>query len=407
MFENKKVAIWGLGVEGQAVLQFLNKEYPNLKPTIIDDDKVPDGVDIIVRSPGVSIYRDDIKKAKEDGVKFTSLLNIFLERLNKQKNKPTVIAITGTKGKSTTVSVLAFMLEQLGYKVGLGGNIGKTPLDFLGQNLDFIVLELSSFQISDLEQSVDVGVVINLSRAHVDWHITLDNYFNDKLRLLDLAKYKILNYQDERLAKLDADMFYNKEGGFYFKNGKIYDQGTALELPKLQIMGDHNLSNICAALSVLKHLELDYKKALTTLSDFESLEHRLQKVYEKNGYMFVDDSIATVPESVMAAIDAFKDKNVALIIGGYDNKNMDYTKINEWIEKSPQVKAALCLPDTGAMVKTSKSVPVKNMAEAVTEAVKRIEGGVVLLSPAAQSFNMYKNYKERGNDFARIAKEIM
>jgi UDP-N-acetylmuramoylalanine--D-glutamate ligase len=171
-------------------------------------------------------------------------------------------------------------------------------------------------------------------------------------------------------------------------------------------MGDHNLSNLCCALSILKMLELDYKKALSYMGELPSLEHRLQNVFERDGIMFVDDSIATVPESVIAAIDTFKDKDVALIIGGYDNGAMDYAKINVHIEKSPQVKVAVCLPDTGVMVNTSKSVQVKNMQEAVEEALKHIDKGVVLLSPAAQSFNMFKNYKERGQIFAAIAKEL-
>ena len=402
MFE--KVAFWGMGLEGQAIYDFLIKKYPEINPIIIENDVLPDDADLVVLSPGVSVYKQSIIDAKARGVKFTSLMNIFLEELYKQAKVPVVIGVSGTKGKSTTVSALAFMLGKLGFKVGLGGNIGKTPLEFLGQDLDYIVLELSSFQIKSLDQPIDVAAIVNLSRAHVDWHITLENYFNDKLLLLDRAKKTVLNYQDEILQKMSPTAFYNKDDGFYFKDGKIFDQGEELEVPKLQIMGDHNLSNICCDLTILKMLGLDYKKGLAFLGEMPSLEHRLQNVLEHNGIMFVDDSIATVPESVIAAIDTFKDKDVALIIGGYDNGAMDYIKINEHIEKSPQVKVAVCLPDTGVMVKTSKSVQVKDMQEAVEMALKYIDKGVVLLSPAAQSFNMFKNYKERGAVFVRAAR---
>lgn len=402
---NKKIAIWGMGVEGQAAFDFLVKKKPDNPPMIIENNHLPDDVEKVVLSPGVSVYRPEIEQATARGVEFTSLTNIFLSELYQQQKVPGVIAVTGTKGKSTTVSALAFMLNKLGFKVGLGGNIGQTPLDFLGQDLDYIVLELSSFQIKTLHQPVDIGAIINLSRAHVDWHITLENYFGDKLRLLDVAKESVLNFCDERLSPLQPTAFYNKHDGFYVENSKIFDQGVELSLPQLELLGDHNLSNLCCALTILKLLELDYKKALSFMNEFKGLEHRLQKIHERHGLMFIDDSIATVPESVMAAIDSFKDQDVALIIGGYDNGAMDYSKINAHIEASPQVKVAVCLPDTGKMVVSSKAVQVGCMQEAVDVAVKKIGQGVVLLSPGAQSFNMYKNYKERGYIFAEIARQ--
>lgn len=399
--ENKNVAIWGLGIEGQAMLDFLNEKFPNKYIAVIEDDKVPEGVEVIIRSPGVSVYKEDILEAKKLGIEFTSLINLFMAEVN----GPKIIAVTGTKGKSTTSSIIAFMLEKLGYKVGLGGNIGKTPLDFLDKDLDFVVLELSSFQIADLNSMVDIGVVLNVSCAHLDWHLNLENYRKDKLKLIQHAKTSILNDSLKDFAQ-DGVVLYDNTNGFHVVNEEIFEKDKPIKLPELQIVGEHNLSNICAALEVLKTLGLDYKKGVSFLGEFEPLEHRLEKVYEKDGLIFVDDSIATVPDSVIAAVCAFKNSDVALIAGGYDNGSAEYDELNQFLEKAENVKVVLCLPDTGKKIKTSKSVAIKNMCDAVCEAVKRIDKGVVLLSPAAPSFNMYKNYKDRGDDFERIAREI-
>ncbi len=406
--KGKRIAVWGMGVEGKAVLEFLKNHLPQQFIVEIKDDKLPVDAEITIRSPGVCIYKPEIAEAQKNGVKFTSLINIFLSEMRLKNPKCKIIGVTGTKGKSTTASMLYFMLQKLGLKVGLGGNIGVTPLDFLKQDLDYVVLELSSFQVADLENRLDIAVVVNLSRAHVDWHGSYEKYVEDKLRILKFSDYKIVNFQDEFLKNLTDVGFYNKNDAFHVIGGKIFEAGEELNVPKLKVPGDHNLANVCASLSVLKKLGLDYNKALAYMGEFEGLPHRLELVYEKNGIRFINDSIATVPESVMAAIEAFKGENVALIVGGYDNKNMDYTKLNQAIENAEQIKAALCLPDTGVMVKTSKSVQMPGLREAVTEAVKRLGGnGVVLLSPAAPSYNSHENFIERGKDFSRIAREII
>jgi len=401
--KDKKVAIWGSGVEGQAVFEFIKKQYPEKEVGFIENNVIPADAEVVVRSPGVSIYLPAHKEALSRGVKFTTLINLFLNMHKGAK----VIGVTGTKGKSTVVSMLAFMLQALGFKVGLGGNIGVSPLSFLGQNLDYIVLELSSFQTADLEENIDAALVTNVSKAHLDWHLTHENYVNDKLKILKRAKHAVLNYNDERLKHFIGAVFYGISEAFHVENGEIFDRDVEVKLPKLQVVGEHNLLNLCGVLAVLKLFNLDYMKAIPSLKDFLPLEHRLQKVYERNGIEFIDDSIATVPDSVIAGLEAFKGKDVALIAGGYDNGSADYGALNEYIKNRDNVKAVLCLPDTGRFIAVPQAKPVPNMKEAVLSAIKNLpSGGVVLLSPAAPSFNMYKNYKERGEDFAKLAKEL-
>jgi UDP-N-acetylmuramoylalanine--D-glutamate ligase len=282
-FFGKQTYIWGMGVEGHAAMDFLAKKLPELKIGIIENDIVPADAEVVIKSPGVSVYKDEYIQASARGVKFTSLLNIFFAELNAQEKRPIVIAVTGTKGKTTTASMLAFMLNKLGKKTGLGGNIGTPPLDFLGKNLDYIVLELSSFQNTSLEYFPDYCIVVSISPAHLDWHLDYENYKRDKLRILQPSVKKYLCGYDEYLKTLTMP-----NAKFYYK--------TKLPLPALKVFGEHNVINLSGALEIVKDLGLDEKAALSAMTDFEPIEHRLQKVYEHNGIMFIDDSIATVAE---------------------------------------------------------------------------------------------------------------
>lgn len=403
-FKNKKTYLWGQGTEGQAIIKWWEKNLPNQPLGIIENNIIPEDAEVIIKSPGVSNYLPQIKKAKENGIIFTSLLNIFFANLT---YKPTVIGITGTKGKSSSASMLHFAMTKMGLDAHLGGNIGIPPLDFLEKKADYIILELSSFQIVDLQYPLDYTMVVNISQAHTDWHLTFENYRKDKLSILNNPQtIKILNYQDKYLRQISADNihYYDKEGEFYAMNEQIFYNHTPLPLPKLQVFGNHNLSNIAGILTIIKLLGIDYMKALQSLEDYTPLEHRLQKVYEKNGLTFINDSIATVAESVIAGVNAF-DEDIALIVGGYDN-GPDYSDLDKFINDNNKIKVALCLPDTGRILTSKKCVQVVNMHQAVSEAIKRLKKGVVLLSPAAPSFNLYKNYKERGEDFTRLAKEL-
>jgi UDP-N-acetylmuramoylalanine--D-glutamate ligase len=404
-FINKQVYLWGTGLEGQEIIKLWEQHYPDRKLGIIANDTIPADADIIIKSPGVSAYKPNIIAAKAQGVVFTSMMDIFLSELRAQPKVPTVISVTGTKGKSLTTDMLAHMLKALGCKTGLGGNIGVVPLSLLGQDLDYIVLELSSFQITGLHNHVDYAIITNLSRAHLDWHLTLENYHRDKASIIKPHTKAILNHTDPRQHQYQGT-FYGTAAGFHVQDSQIFEGSSLIELPPLNVMGDHNLLNLCGDLTVLKMLGLDYRRAVMALASYHPLDHRLQKVHESQGRIFIDDSIATVADSVIAGIKACKG-DVALIMGGQDNNSADYEELGKFIDATDSVKIVLALPDTGKFLHSSKRVLVNSMQEAVTQAIAHLPVGYVLLSPAAPSFNMYKNYKERGHDFARLARELL
>ena len=199
--ENKNIGIWGLGVEGKAVLKVLNQTFPQKEIFIIDDKNYKNSqdlindlkkLDIVIRSPGVSIYKPEIIEAKKSGVVFITEKTLFFDEI---KGKTKTIAITGTKGKTTTSTFCAYLLKQIGYKVLLVGNMGVPTIELIeeAKNTDFVVIELSSYQCSDLKANIDYGVVLNLFPEHIDWHKTHENYYKDKLNLLNNVKNPIIN----------------------------------------------------------------------------------------------------------------------------------------------------------------------------------------------------------------------
>ncbi|MDR1027305.1 MAG: UDP-N-acetylmuramoyl-L-alanine--D-glutamate ligase [Rickettsiales bacterium] len=392
-FLGKKTYIWGIpGVEGDAVAALFRAH--GVPFGVIEKDVIPDDAEVVVKAPGISIYKPEYIAAAKRGVRFTQLMNIFL---SEWAGRSPVIAITGTKGKTTTASMLAFMLGRLGKRVGLGGNIGTPPLDFLGQKLDYVVLELSNFQIASLDDIwPDIVQVVSISPAHLDWHQNYENYKRDKLRLLPHAKLALLCGHDEYLKSLALP-----NARFYYR--------TALPLPMLQVVGEHNIINLSGALEIVRELGFDPVAALATMPDFKPIEHRLEKVHEKGRWLFINDSIATVAESVIAGVKAFAGRPIAVIVGGYDNKSANYGELSKFLTVNKSVKIIVGLPDTGRLIESPKLKMVgASMQEAVDAAVAALpDGGVVLLSPAAQSFNMYKNYKERGHDFTACAKRAV
>ena len=204
---SRRVAIWGLGREGQAAIGFLRKHHPTLPLILLDDiaeARIPDKhggnftcafgperianaldeIDVVVKSPGVSLYRDDIRSARERGVQITSLLNLWFA----EKPDLTTIAVTGTKGKSTTASLIAHMLERLGRRVALVGNIGIPITGIESARADTAVIEVSSYQAADFDGQCDIGVLTSLYPEHIDWHLSVENYYRDKINLLNHSR---------------------------------------------------------------------------------------------------------------------------------------------------------------------------------------------------------------------------
>jgi UDP-N-acetylmuramoylalanine--D-glutamate ligase len=433
---SRRVAVWGLAREGRAAIKLLRKHHPNLPLLLLDDaadasapdtaggnitcafgaDRIAgalDGVDVIVKSPGVSLYRPEIRSARENGIAVTSLLNLwFGEQL-----AITTICITGTKGKSTTASLIAHILAALGRKVALVGNIGIPITDI--DNADFAVIEVSSYQAADFDGLCDVAVLTSLYPEHVDWHQSIPCYFRDKINLLERGRRRIVNRDAIEAVEpivgrsSPTTWLFNDASGLHACGTRIFDGPDRIgEVRNPYLARSHNRSNLCAALAVAKTLDIDIAAALDASAGFRGLPHRQQELGEIGGVLFVDDSISTIPESTIAALEVYAGRDITVIVGGYD-RGLDYSRLVEKLS-SGAAKAIICLGNSGQRIYAQARAVLSrqrdracsieraaSMEEAVASATRVTPpGGVVLLSPAAPSYGNYRDFVERGLDFA-------
>ena len=436
---SRRVAIWGLGREGRAAIGFLRKHHPRLPLVLLDDTAevpIPEEygsnatfvfgaevianvlteIDVVIKSPGVSLYRGDIQSARKNGVQITSLLNLWFG----EEPDLTTIAVTGTKGKSTTASLIAHILTRLDRTVALAGNIG-VPVTEIG-NPDYAVIEVSSYQAADFEGVCDLAVLTSLYPEHVDWHLTVERYIQDKVNLLIRSRCRIVNRAaNEAVVPIIAGSpgrkyLFNEESGIHSEGTEIFDgQDWVGSVRNSYLVRAHNRSNLCAALAVAKILHLDLAAALDAARDFCGLPHRQQELGESRNILFVDDSISTIPESTIAALAVYADRDVTVIVGGYD-RGIDYGKLVEAFT-SGAAKVVICVGDSGSRIYAQTRAALNrvggsgsaiyranSMEDAVLHAMRVTPpGGVVLLSPAAPSYGQYRDYIERGRDFAAKA----
>jgi UDP-N-acetylmuramoyl-L-alanine---L-glutamate ligase len=437
----QRVAVWGLGREGRAAIVFLRGRHPNLPLLVLDDaedGRAPESlgagiefafgldriagalanVDIIVKSPGVSLYRREIKAARAAGTHVTSLLNLwFAERLDF-----TTICVTGTKGKSTTASLIAHILARLCRRVALVGNIGVPITGIDDASADIAVIEVSSYQAADFDGQCDIGVLTSLYPEHIDWHLSVENYYRDKINLLNHSRRRIIHRAAAEIVERFADGspprrdFFADEHGIHCCGAEVLDGATVIgQVRNRYLARPQNRSNLCAALAVAKSLDLDPAVALEAAGGFRGLPHRQQELGEVAGVLFVDDSISTIPESTLAALAVYAGRDITVILGGHD-RGIDYGKL---VEKAVTgaAKAVICLGDSGERIYslaravatrrhdvTCKLYRARSMEDAVAYARQVTPpGGVVLLSPAAPSYGHYRDYIERGRDFAAKA----
>lgn len=407
--KNRKVVIWGTGREAGSVIRALKLRNIDAAVTVIDEKPgaMLDGIeakpvdidiiaaaDVVVRSPGVSRYRSELTHAKA----VTTATNLWFG----EEHAP-IIAITGTKGKSTTSSLIAHVMAALGMRVQLAGNIGQSPLDLLGEpEPEWWILELSSYQTSDMDGAVDIGVLTSLSPEHLDWHGGYERYVDDKLRLLAGAKLRIINTADPGVQAASDGLH------------PFIGPDTAIPPLPSKLLGQHNDQLTRLALTAIAETGIDLQQRqneiAAALSTFDPLPHRLQPVFERNGITYVNDSLSTTPVATMAAIDAFGNRPVTVLVGGYD-RGLSYEDFGEYVRAHDNV-VLVTLPDSGHRISAAAGVP-KRTIEAVDmrDAVIRAravtpEGGVILLSPGAPSFGHFVDYAERGDAFARAARSL-
>lgn len=435
------VAVHGLGREGRSVIADLAVHNPQAHVVVLDDREPsaaevvdltdrgievvvgPDAaagvtptVDLVVRSAGVPLSHPAQVAARTAGVPVTTVLNVFLAR-----HRPdNLLAVTGTKGKSTTATLLAHQLSAAGRRVQVAGNVGLSVLDLdvAPTDLDHLVVELSSYQLADLRGRVAVGAWLNLHADHHAWHGGAGAYARDKARMTELADVVVANAADEQV--MTAVRSHPRVVTFDASRDPVVagEQDVPADrlehvLDQSRMVGHHNVANIAAATTMAGLVGVGLDQALAAVVDFEPLPHRLQVVHEARGIRWVDDSISTIPETAVAALAAFPDVAVTLLAGGFD-RGQDHAPLVAAItarSDGPAPVTVVAMPDTGARLATDLEAQqvavtqVDGLAEAVAHAAAVTPGGgVVLLSPAAASFTHFTSYVQRGQRFAALAR---
>lgn len=404
---DQKVAILGYGLEGQDAEKYFKNKRAEI--TILDQKfdqnylKNLDHFDIIVRSPGVYRYLPEIIKAERAGVEIASAIKIFFDDCPAK-----IIGVTGTKGKGTTSTLIYEMLKKAGKDVYLAGNIGKPYLDLLSVISDksYVVLELSSFQLIDMSKSPHIAVVLNITSDHLDWHKNQKEYLDAKKNIVKHQTrfdYAVINTEYQTPKSFAKE---TKAKVVYFSKDTVEAEYKS----KLLLRGEHNLENIAAAAVVAKILKIDDNIIKNVVSNFKGLEHRLELVRTVKGVSFYNDSFATGPQPTIAAIKSFHEPET-LILGGSD-KGLNYDELGKAITAHKQVKKVIIIGQVGPLIIKSLNkagyrgsiinLKQKPMMKIVENAFRNTpHGGVVILSPAAASFDMFANYKDRGNQFKK------
>ncbi len=425
---DKNILVWGYGIESKSVVDLLlknrikNKIFVAAKEKLnevlqnvefITEDEIESyNFDLVIKSPGISSYGEKVQNLLRKGTILTSSLNIMLAEISDYNNIKT-IGITGTKGKSTTVSMCDHMLNSIGKRSILVGNVGIPFLTVLDDpnKYDYIVMELSSCQLNNIMYEIDYGVVLNLYPEHIDWHITHDNYYKDKLNIVKYSKKCFLNANDtitNNYLSMNNYSTFNNQDNFYIKDNFIfYGKNKIFNINFLDnIKGKHIFENVCSILSILAEEKLNIDLALNSLSSFKTLEHRLEIFFsnKKTNTKFVDDSISTIPEATIKALEAFEDDNILLVLGGYD-REQNYDDLVKYINSNNKVRKVFLLGQTSDRLyeKLKKSEKFNNLEDLVKSIKKsNLINKTVLLSPAAASYDMFKNFCERGENFKKL-----
>ena len=411
MMENlkgKKIGVIGLGINNQKLVDYFKKH--GLDFEIVDNWKANsdlvgklDHFDIIFRTPGLPYLSPAIVQAKQKGVEISSQTKLFFDLC-----PCPIIGVTGTKGKGTTSTLISKILEAGDHKVWLAGNIGTDPFEFVDflHPTDIVVLELSSFQLQDMHKSPHIAVVLNITADHLDESGTYSKSAHGSLKEYFEAKTQILAHQSEKdfavISHLLPDSVQKIGHGrkIIFRPDEVQDFENHL-------IGRHNLENIAAANAVAKILGVPEIKVREAVSKFDGLPHRLQKVLVKNGITYIDDSISTNEDSTIAAIQAFS-QPLILILGG-SSKGLDYKKLGQVITEADHLKGLVVVGEEAPKIlevtkgyKGTILTGAKSMGEIVAMAESIAESGdTVLLSPAAASFDMFKSYKDRAEQFVK------
>jgi UDP-N-acetylmuramoylalanine--D-glutamate ligase len=359
------------------------------------DNSVLDGVDVVYASPGVPWDSELLNEARARGIRVSSEIDLFLEL-----NRGTVVGITGTNGKTTTTALTGAVLAAGSLPVIVGGNIGDTVLDRVDEITPehWVVLELSSFQLESVEElHLHVGAILNITPDHLDRHKTLDRYVDLKARAIEHADYAVLNGRDPTVKDLAS-----RAGGEVV----WFDQHQPL--PPMPLPGRHNMDNALAAAAIGRIAGLSDDVINNAIRSFRGVEHRLELVGEWAGVRWYNDSKATNPDAGRVALNAFPGAAVILIAGGYGG-GFD---LREWVaDVLAKTEAVILIGASGdELARELRDHPKVMRAASLEEAVSMAaglarQGSVVLLSPAYKSFDMFKDFEDRGNRFKELVRQ--
>ncbi|WP_428239720.1 UDP-N-acetylmuramoyl-L-alanine--D-glutamate ligase [Gynuella sp.] len=445
---SKKYAVVGLGMTGLSAARYLlskkrsvlimdtrinppglkelTEQYPNVRVLTgaLDPEKLIE-VDEIILSPGLSVHLPEIQHAIKSGVQVSGDIDLFLEQLDSTQTQ--VIAITGSNGKSTVTALVGEMARAASSRTAVCGNIGVPVLDFVDRDLDFVVLELSSFQLETLNRmSGHIATILNISEDHMDRYESIEDYVRAKQRILMGSRAVVVNLDDDYTtcgqnypaAHVDYSLEVSVKNGFslqvtedgnkaiLFNGDEIWVNGSQLKLKGL-----HNLANIMAAFSLGQLAGIRKEIMVDVACRFAGLDHRCEWVAEKNGTVFIDDSKGTNVGATIAALRGLGDeslKHIVLIAGGI-GKGADFHELGQMIQRFCR-KVILIGQDAELIAKHLNSIEhlftdtLQNAVDKAYEVAK--PGDLVLLSPACASMDMFKNFEDRGNQFKRIVGEL-
>jgi UDP-N-acetylmuramoylalanine--D-glutamate ligase len=399
----KNVLIFGYGKEGMVTEKYIKKFFPKIKVGIADKKYGADylekqsGFDLAIKTPGIP--------GRLVKIPYITGTNLFFSQI-----KNLTIGVTGSKGKSTTASLIYYILKEAGKKVTLLGNIGNPMLEVLTRPIDadeIFVLELSSYQLDDIRYSPNVSVVLNLFPEHMDYHGDIEKYYEAKKNIIKFQNpwdYFVYNGQDAKLKEWASGSVAKKA---------LFSKSINLKNTKALLVGKHNEDNIRAAIAVVHILKIPEKNIINAIKKFKPLPHRLEFVREFKGIKFYDDAISTTPESTIAAIKALK--NVGTIFLGGLDRGYDFSQLVAVIDRS-KIKNIVFFPDSGKKIektlrKKSKKdymiLHTRNMKEAVKFAFKNTKiGRICLLSTASPSYSLWKNFEEKGDKFKEAVKGL-
>lgn len=419
--EGKQIIIFGFGREGQSTLEVLEKKLPGAKIIVTDENDMADktvrpdqnvrfvSVDqaiemtndntVVIKSPGISPHQPAVTAFKTRCSLITSATNLFF---GERKNNGTIIGVTGTKGKSTTASLLAHTLKTGGLPAILVGNIGVPMLSAVDAPDDSIfVIELSSYMLADLEIGPDIAIFLNLYEEHMDWHGSVSDYHEAKWNIAAKQSPGDLLIYNETSPELVSLVMTAPARQIPFQ--KIDDP----LLDNLKIKGEHNRENACAVLLVAELLGVTDEKIVEAFSTFKPLPHRLEEITTIGGVLYVNDSISTTPQSALAAIGVYGARGGAILLGG-KNRGYDFSELAITLKDFPDVRP-LILPGGDQIAEALKNVNVNfetvvSLDSAVEWCHQNLKASqVCLLSPASPSYGYFKNFEERGDKFrARI-----